>query len=117
MATFTPFRPRRCAVGERLGTVADMTVMSELPTVENAPTLWTVADVAAYYRRSVRQARRIVATPGFPSPVRGDGRRWVPAQVRAWAEGSWEAEAPAVQPTVLRSGTASSERIVRRKAA
>jgi hypothetical protein len=117
MAIIASFWHRRRAVERPLRTVVGMRVTEAMPATENAPELWTVADVAAYYRRSVRQARRIVATPGFPQPARGDGRRWVPAQVRAWAEGSWEAEASAASPTVLRPGTASGSRIVRRKAA
>lgn len=79
--------------------------------------IWTVADIAEYYGRSVRQARRIVADPEFPPTVRGDNRRWLAAQVRSYAAGSWEAVTPSASTTVLRPGTASNNRIVRRRAA
>jgi hypothetical protein len=85
--------------------------------MSNTAEIWTINDVAAFYRRSVRQARRIVAAPDFPSPVRGDNRRWLAEHVRAWAAGSWQPESVTTSATVLRPHTATSNRVVRRKAA
>jgi hypothetical protein len=71
--------------------------------------LWTLEDIAAYYNRSVRHARRIVTEEGFPPPARGDRHRWVPAQVIAWSE---QPAAPA-PPVPVPAGA----RVVRRAAA
>ena len=90
--------------------------MDTTTSTTSSEALWTLADVASYYRRSLRQARRIVSADGFPPAVRGDGRRWVAAQVRAWAEGAWQPETPAAS-TVLRPGVAAGSRVVRRRAA
>jgi hypothetical protein len=56
-------------------------------TPATATVLWTIRDVAHYYQRSERQARRIVEKPGFPPPAQGDRHRWSAAHVIAWAEG------------------------------
>jgi hypothetical protein len=100
--------PRPCATEAAAGTVDGMS---------KSDAIWTIEDVAAFYRRSVRQARRIVAAPDFPAPVRGDNHRWLADHVRAWAAGSWQPESVATPATVLRPHTASSNRVVRRKAA
>jgi hypothetical protein len=91
----------------------------ELPEALFAPTpvLWSVADIAAYYRRSERHVRRLVKTPGFPPPTRGDARRWVPAHVREWTEGTWTPEPGELDPGVLRPSRTSGNRVVRRQVA
>jgi|688.fasta_scaffold775006_1 hypothetical protein len=93
-----------------------------MPENQTTPTiiepLWGAAEIAIYYGRGLRHAYRIIKTPGFPPPVQGDAHRWVPAQVRAWAEGNWQPDPPvAADPTVLRPRTTPTERIVRRRAA
>jgi hypothetical protein len=77
--------------------------------------LWTIEDVARYYRRSVRQARRIVTAEAFPPPVRGDKGRWVEAQVKAYAVGGWGEPEPS--DDLLRPTVTQGQRIVRRRAA
>jgi hypothetical protein len=77
-------------------------------------TLWTLDDIAAYYRRSTRQARRIVATPGFPPPARGDSSRWPAKHVLLWAESEWQPEPVTV--TVLPRRVAPKQRIERKRA-
>lgn len=60
--------------------------------------LWTIADVAAYFKVSETQAATIVAAE-FPKPIvlpsRGRGerhiKRWVPDQVIEWAVGQSKA--------------------------
>lgn len=49
--------------------------------------LWTTADIAAFLRLSIRQARdRITKLPSFPKPrIIGGSKRWVAAEVREWA--------------------------------
>jgi hypothetical protein len=84
--------------------------------MDNNMTLWTLDDIAAYYRRSTRQARRIVATPGFPPPVRGDRSRWMAKHVLLWAEASWQPE-PAPTPEVLSRRIPPKQRIERKAAA
>jgi len=80
-------------------------------TIHIAPSpspTWTMADIAAYYRRSPRQTRRIVTSDGFPPPLLGDTHRWSSAKVRAWAEGT------DVDAQVLRASVPRGARIVRR---
>lgn len=49
--------------------------------------LWTLEDVAAYLKTSVRTARRVTSKAGFPVAVPVGERtfRWIPHMVRAWA--------------------------------
>jgi hypothetical protein len=51
--------------------------------------LWGLEDIATFYRRSYRQAQRIIDTPGFPPPTPADLRRWVSEHVKAHAYGAW----------------------------
>jgi hypothetical protein len=90
-------------------------VLRQLSTVESVHILWTIDDIASYYRRSLRQARRIVSDDGFPPPVRGDRGRWVAEQVQIYAAGGWVE--PALADDVLRPTVAQGQRITRRKAA
>jgi len=83
----------------------------DTPHTPSAAPTWTIEDIAAYYRRSLRQTRRIVASTGFPPPLLGDDRRWSAAKVRAWAEGV------ADDSKVLRASVPRGARIVRRRAA
>ena len=50
--------------------------------------LWTITDVAAYLKVSVRTARDLVARPGFPPRIRVSPQvhRWEPDAVRAWVK-------------------------------
>ena len=50
-----------------------------------APEIWSLQEIADFYRRSVRQAARIVRDAEFPRPLRGDRHRWVAADVIAFA--------------------------------
>lgn len=80
-------------------------------TIHIAPSpspTWTMEDIAAYYRRSLRQTRRIVTAEGFPPPLLGDNRRWSSAKVRSWAEGT------DVDAQVLRASVPRGARMVRR---
>jgi len=53
-----------------------------------APEVWSIHEIADFYRRSVRQASRIVRDAAFPRPMRGDRHRWVAADVIAFAVSS-----------------------------
>ncbi len=75
----------------------------------NTTTLWTIEDIADFYRRSVRQARRIVREPGFPCHVRGDRFRWSSAAVVEFAT---TVTVPAESPDII-GPTATGSRIVR----
>jgi hypothetical protein len=54
-------------------------------SVREAPEIWSIHEIANFYRRSVRQASRIVRDVSFPRPMRGDRHRWVAADVIAFA--------------------------------
>lgn len=88
-----------------------------MDTATIASTLWSVEDIAGYYGRSVRTARRLIREAGFPPPARGDRHRWVASQVIAFAE-SGAVEQVEVSASILRP-TGGSGRIERpsRKAA
>lgn len=55
--------------------------------------LWSLEDLAWYFSASKDQVRkRVVTARGFPNPVKlpttdnGGHPRWVPREVKAWAE-------------------------------
>ncbi len=56
--------------------------------VREAPEVWSIQEIADFYRRSVRHASRIVRDASFPRPMRGDRHRWVAADVIAFAVSS-----------------------------
>lgn len=56
--------------------------------VREAPEIWSIREIANFYRRSVRQASRIVRDAAFPRPMRGDRGRWIAADVIAFAVSS-----------------------------
>lgn len=95
-----PARPSTCLVME------NTTVTT--PTL----TLWDIEDIAAFYKRSVRQARRIVAEEGFPPHARGDRFRWVADHVVAYATLDWSPAAEEQDPTLM-TKTAVTDKIVR----
>jgi hypothetical protein len=53
-----------------------------------APTVWSIKEIARFYRRSLRQASRITSDASFPRPIRGDRHRWIAADVIAFAVSS-----------------------------
>jgi hypothetical protein len=59
------------------------------PTAPAAiPEIWSIRDIASFYRRSIRQASRIVSDATFPRPIRGDKHRWAASDVVAYAVSS-----------------------------
>ena len=52
------------------------------------PEIWSIRDIAGFYRRSIRQASRIVNDATFPRPIRGDKHRWAASDVVAYAVSS-----------------------------
>lgn len=52
------------------------------------PEIWSIRDIADFYRRSIRQASRIVSDATFPRPIRGDKHRWAASDVVAYAVSS-----------------------------
>ena len=59
------------------------------PTAPTAiPEIWSIRDIAGFYRRSIRQASRIVKDATFPRPIRGDKFRWAASDVVAYAVSS-----------------------------
>ena len=52
------------------------------------PQIWTLADIARFYRRSTRQAARVTNLPGFPQPLQGDSHRWWADDVIEYARGA-----------------------------
>ena len=56
--------------------------------VREAPEIWSIHEIANFYRRSVRQASRIVRDVSFPRPMRGDRGRWFASDVIAFAVSS-----------------------------
>ena len=59
------------------------------PTAPAAiPEIWSIRDIAGFYRRSIRQANRIVKDATFPRPIRGDKFRWAASDVVAYAVSS-----------------------------
>ena len=75
--------------------------------------LWTIEDVASFYRRSVRQARRIVRLPGFPAHARGDRYRWAANAVIAFA--TTATTATVVETSDMMGPTGIGNRIVRNR--
>lgn len=65
--------------------------MDQVTEIERCPflaRLWSVEDIAEWsnYSRST-VAERVVCKPGFPKPIRLEGKghpRWVPAEVMEW---------------------------------
>lgn len=54
-------------------------------TAVDSPEIWSIRDIAGFYRRSIRQANRIVRDASFPRPIRGDKHRWAASDVVAYA--------------------------------
>jgi hypothetical protein len=52
-----------------------------LTSTDTPPELWSIDDIALFYRRSRRTAQRIVKRTGFPSPTPADPGRWVAQRV------------------------------------
>lgn len=65
--------------------MATGTPQGQDPAATSMPSLWTIHDIAVFYRRSTRFAERLVRSDNFPRPVRGDKRRWFAADVQKWA--------------------------------
>lgn len=80
--------------------------------METTETLWSLDDIARYYKRSVRTATRIVRRAGFPPPTPADPKRWVASQVIAHAASGKRPEAD-----VLEHRVRPGQRVVRRRAA
>lgn len=72
--------------------------------------LWTIEDIAVFYKRSPRQARRIVSDAAFPGHVRGDKLRWVSTHVMAYAA---DVSVPTV-PDLIGPSANATGRIVRK---
>lgn len=64
------------------------TPLGQDPAATQMPPIWTIQDIAAFYRRSTKSAERLVRTEGFPRPLRGDRRRWWADEVQNWARSS-----------------------------
>jgi len=64
------------------------TLQQAVRSDREAPTVWSIKEIASFYRRSVRQASRITSDAAFPSPIRGDRHRWIAADVIAFAVSS-----------------------------
>lgn len=84
-------RPYAAGTGRR--TVPDMATTTHTPQqavlqFREAPEIWSIHEIANFYRRSLRQASRIVRDASFPRPIRGDRGRWVAADVIAFAVSS-----------------------------
>lgn len=65
-----------------------MTAVHETTQLSEAPEIWSIREIATFYRRSVRQASRIVQDISFPRPLRGDKHRWVAGEVIRYAVSS-----------------------------
>ena len=52
------------------------------------PEVWTISDIARLYGRSTRWAERLVKSDGFPTPLRGDSKRWWATRVIDFANGN-----------------------------
>ena len=50
--------------------------------------VWTIHEIARFYRRSTRWAERLTKTASFPVPLRGDSHRWWANDVIEYAQGS-----------------------------
>ena len=70
-----------------MATTTNTPLQSVLPDRE-APEIWSIHEIANFYRRSVRQASRIVRDATFPRPMRGDRGRWFASDVIAFAVSS-----------------------------
>ena len=66
-------------------------ILDELRVQNRNARLWDAKDVGAYFAVSAQSARnRLLSRADFPKPIQvpGVGRRWSPAEVRAFAERS-----------------------------
>ena len=74
--------------------------------------VWTIHEIARFYRRSTRWAERLTKTACFPVPLRGDSHRWWANDVVEYAQGSKTQSADEVlrpipkQQSVMRIGPA-----------
>ena len=74
--------------------------------------VWTIHEIARFYRRSTRWAERLTKTASFPVPLRGDSHRWWANDVVEYAQGSKTQSADDVlrpipkQQSVMRIGPA-----------
>ena len=50
--------------------------------------VWSIHEIARFYRRSTRWAERLTKTASFPVPLRGDSHRWWANDVIEYAQGS-----------------------------
>ena len=72
--------------------------------------VWTIHEIARFYRRSTRWAERLTKTASFPVPLRGDSHRWWANDVVEYAQGSKTQSADEVlrpipkQQSVMRIG-------------
>ncbi|MFC0707876.1 hypothetical protein [Cellulomonas uda] len=83
-----------------------------LPPPSFGDPIWTIEHIALAVRQSVRSARALAATDGFPSPFRlgaaSNGRKyWMPAQVLSFLSAlTGTADTPALAgPATLREPT------------
>lgn len=66
-------------------------ILEELQAQNRNARLWDAHDVGRYFAVSAQSARnRLLSRPDFPRPVNvpGIGRRWKPAEVKAYADRS-----------------------------
>ena len=74
--------------------------------------VWSIHEIARFYRRSTRWAERLTKTASFPVPLRGDSHRWWANDVIEYAQGSKTQSADEVlrpiptQQSVMRIGPA-----------
>ena len=74
--------------------------------------VWSIHEIARFYRRSTRTAERLSKEPGFPAPLQGDSHRWWAEDVVEYARGSKTQNADEVlrpipkQQSVMRIGPA-----------
>ena len=74
--------------------------------------VWSIHEIARFYRRSTRWAERLTKTASFPVPLRGDSHRWWSNDVVEYAQGSKTQSAVEVlhpipkQQSVVRIGPA-----------
>ncbi|MGY6771848.1 hypothetical protein [Gallibacterium sp. ZY190522] len=85
------------ALLEKLQAVEALLLQQKEPLTEDSKELWTVADIAAYFKLSERHIRgAVIADPYFPQPVqvpsqrdirkKSSSLRWIAGDVVRYAE-------------------------------
>jgi len=64
-------------------------ILAEIKRANRQARLWDVADIADYFKLSTSSVyNRLLCKPEFPKAIKIDGinRRWMPHEVKAYAE-------------------------------